>query len=71
MTATLLPYRAAHTIQEARQLLGGISQATVYKLIRHGELRTFRVGRRRFVSDNAIRDYIAAAEREAATDGAA
>lgn len=70
-TASPLPHRAAHSIRAARQLLGGIAQPTIYRLIASGKLRTFRVGRRRFVSDDAIRDYIAAAEREAAGDDTA
>lgn len=61
-----LPHRAAHTIAEARQLLGGIAPATIHALIASGKLRTFKLGRRRFVSDDAIRDYIASAERETA-----
>ena len=61
-----LPHRAAHTITEARQLLGGIAQATIYGLIASGKLRTFKLGRRRFVSGEAIHDYIVCAERDTA-----
>ena len=61
------PHRVAYSIKEARQLLGGISQATIYKLIGRGELRTFRVGRRRFVGADAIADYIRDAECETET----
>lgn len=65
VTATeSMPHRAAYTIKEARQLLGGIAPATIYGLIRRGELRTFRVGRRRFVGADAIDEYIRTAERE-------
>lgn len=63
-TAASLPHRAAYTIHEARHLLGGIAQATIYGLIKSGELRSFHVGRRRFVSEDAIADYIQAAEQE-------
>ena len=63
-TTASLPDRAAYTIQEARQLLGGIAPATIYGLIRRGKLRTFRVGRRRFVGADAIDEYIRTAERE-------
>ncbi|MEX0709142.1 MAG: helix-turn-helix domain-containing protein [Woeseia sp.] len=68
MTTTIrpLPHRAAHTIAEARHLLGGIAPATIYALIQRGELRTFKVGRRRFVSNDALHDYIVAAERATA-----
>ncbi len=60
------PHRDAYSVREARELLGGISNRTIYGLIREGNLRTFCVGRRRFVSSEAIRDYIVAAERRAA-----
>lgn len=63
-------HRAAYSVAEARQLLGGIAQPTIYALIRRGELRTFRVGRRRFVSGEAIRDYIAAAEHNSSSNAA-
>ena len=56
--------KAAVTIPEARAMLGGIAQATIYRLIDNGNLKTFRIGRRRLVGVNAIHDYIARAERE-------
>ncbi len=64
-TASPRPERAAYTVQEARTLLGGIAHATIYKLIDTGELRTFRIGRRRLIGVDAIRDYIARAEQRA------
>lgn len=70
-TVSPLPHRAAHSINEARRLLGGIAQPTIYGLIASGKLRSFKVGRRRFVSDEAIRDYITTAERETAASNAA
>lgn len=56
------PNRAAVSIAEARSLLGGIANGTIYRLIETGALRTFRVGRRRLVGIDAIHDYIARAE---------
>ena len=44
-------------------MLGGIANGTIYRLIGDGDLRTFRVGRRRLVGVDAIHDYIAHAER--------
>lgn len=41
----------------------GVSHSKVKELCRSGELRSFRVGRRRLVSLDAIREFIA--EREA------
>ena len=63
-TTESVPRREAYPILEARQLLGGISQASIYKLINQGKLRTFRQGRRRFVSGDAITEYVEAAESE-------
>ncbi len=56
------PTRAAVSVAEAREMLGGIANATIYRLIGSGELRTFRVGRRRLVGVEAIQDYISHAE---------
>ena len=56
--------RAAGSIAEARRMLGGIAHPTISRLINSRQLRTFNVGRRRFVSLAAIQEYIAAAERQ-------
>lgn len=47
-----------HTLDEARQLLGGISAPTLHKIIRAGELVTYTIGRRRFVQGQAIHEYM-------------
>lgn len=57
----------ALTIAEARAALGGISNVTIYSLINSGELRTFTIGRRRFVSREAIADFIRAREARSVT----
>jgi excisionase family DNA binding protein len=44
----------AYSVREARAFLNGISQATIYKLIRSGELRTVKVGGRRLVPRSAL-----------------
>lgn len=54
--------KAAVSVAQARELLGGIANPTIYELINSGELRTFRVGRRRLVSLEAIHDYIRISE---------
>ncbi len=56
--------RDAYTVHEARQRLGGISQATFYVLKNSGALRTFSVGRKRLVSRQAIEDFIRAREKD-------
>ena len=56
---------AAVTVKGAGQMLGGLSHTSVYRLIRGGELCSFQAGHRRFVSVEAIYDYIARAEQKA------
>jgi excisionase family DNA binding protein len=46
----------------------GISRPTLYDLINSGKLRTYRVGRARRVSDDAISDCIKTLESDTATD---
>ena len=57
--------KLAFSIRETRENLGGISNATMYKLISDGEIATFNIGRRRFVSHESIRDYIRKQEKRA------
>ncbi|MFP5504873.1 MAG: helix-turn-helix domain-containing protein [Gammaproteobacteria bacterium] len=54
---------AAYTIDDATQVLG-LSRPTLYREIAAGRLRTYHVGRRRYVSADAVREYIAAREAE-------
>lgn len=42
-----------------------VSRATVYGLIKTGDLRSVKIGRRRFITDDAIDEYIAGLEAEA------
>lgn len=61
----LLPAaRQGYPVPEAAQQIG-VSRALAFKLIASGRLRSFRVGRRRLVSAEAIRDFIHAAEAAA------
>ena len=43
-----------YTIEQARQRLGGISRARIYKEIGSGRLRTVSAGRRRLIPSSAI-----------------
>jgi excisionase family DNA binding protein len=47
---------------EARRELGGIGRTKYYQLITTGELRSVRIGRRRFVPAAAIDEYVARLE---------
>lgn len=50
------------TVEEARARLR-VSRPTLYQKIASGELKSFKIGRRRFVTDEAIDEFI---ERSAA-----
>lgn len=59
---------------DAGRALGGLGRTKVCELIQSGELRTVRIGRRRFVPTTAVEEYVARLEqRQAAgvTAGAA
>lgn len=53
-----VPGRRAWPIDEARQLLGGISRKTIYDLITDGALPTVFIGGRRLVPDRGINELI-------------
>jgi excisionase family DNA binding protein len=46
--------RAAYSLEEARELLGGCSRSHLYRLAKRGELRLVRVGHRRLVPASEI-----------------
>ena len=60
--------QTCHSVMEAAKALN-LSRQTIYDLIAKDELRTFTVGRRRLISDQAITDFIEAREAESAQPG--
>ena len=58
--------RDALTVTEARESIGGISVGFFYQLVNSGQLRTFKIGRRRLVSREAITEFIRAQEKSTA-----
>ena len=56
----------AYDVPEVLQRLG-VTRPTVYRFLRSGELRSFRLGTRRLVSAEALAEFIR--EREAAEAG--
>lgn len=54
-----IPTPCGYSLDQARAMLGGISAPTIHKIINNGELATYTVGRRRFVTSDAIADYVA------------
>jgi excisionase family DNA binding protein len=52
-------------IETARQELGGISRSRMFQLLKSGELRSVKIGRRRLVPSEAITEYIGSLESQA------
>jgi len=59
-----LDSRDAYSVRDARARLGGISNGKFYDLVNSGQLRTFLVGRRRLVSQQAIQNFIQERENQ-------
>ena len=55
-----MPSPVLYSIKEARRRLGGIAQDTIYRLLRSGKLASTVIGRRRYISDAALEEYVAA-----------
>ncbi|WP_369053888.1 DNA-binding protein [Kineococcus terrestris] len=51
-----------------RTQLGGIGKTTFYKLLSEGQLRTVKLGRRRFVLAASVQDYITRLQEQPPAD---
>ena len=49
--------RMAHSIEEAAEITN-VGRTKIYEAIRNNELRTLKVGRRRLVRTEALRDWL-------------
>ncbi|MGY0504290.1 helix-turn-helix domain-containing protein [Luteimonas sp. e5] len=58
-----MPGKLAFNVDEAAAAIG-VSRTRIFQAINKGELRSFKDGRRRIVSQQALRDFIAKRERE-------
>jgi helix-turn-helix protein len=61
-------------IVETQRLLGGISRTSVYELVKSGQLKKIKIGRRGLItvaSLNALVDRLSEAQARDAEDGAA
>ena len=56
--------RLIYTVKQARQQLGGMSKGVFYKEKNAGRLRTFKVGGRTYITDDALREYIGQCENQ-------
>ena len=53
------PKRLIYPIPEARKQLGGISHSNFYEIVKRGDLELVKIGRRSFVTDEALLRYVA------------
>ena len=60
----------AATVKETRELLGKLSQESYYKIANSGELKTFKIGSKRYSSHLAIAEFIARREQVEAEERA-
>ncbi len=59
-------FSVAYTMEGVLETLH-ISRATLYKLINSGELRTYRIGKRRYCTADAVLEFQCAREQATAT----
>lgn len=50
--------KLSYSVPEARAQLGNIGHDLFYKLVRSGELRLTKIGRRSVVTEDALREYL-------------
>ena len=61
----IAPPALAHTVEQAAERVN-IPETKLWRAIRDGQLRSFKVGRSRRVSEQALIDYICSLEKLAA-----
>lgn len=47
-----------NNIEQASEKLGGLGRTRLFELLRTGELRSVKIGRRRMIPDSSIAQYI-------------
>ncbi|WP_080953845.1 MULTISPECIES: helix-turn-helix domain-containing protein [Xanthomonas] len=62
--------RLSYTLEQASEVTG-LGRTAFYRQIAMNQIRTFKVGRRRMVSAQALREFIDKKEREATASGVA
>lgn len=58
-----VPQDKLNCIEETQQKLGNLGRTRVFSLLASGELKSVKIGRRRFVPESEINAYIAGLER--------
>lgn len=70
ITGPQLAARLSYAVEQAVEATG-IPRTRIYGAIAKNELRTFKHGRRRFISADALREWITTLERQSAPKVAA
>lgn len=62
-----MPYdRELYPLPEARKKLGGLSHSKLYELVKKGDLRLVKIGRRSYLTREEIRRFVASLSSSAA-----
>lgn len=58
--------RFLYSLDQASEALGGLGRTSIFELIKTGDLSVVRIGRRTFVSQKALSDFVQ--EREVSSE---
>ena len=58
MTISTADRKAAYSIKEAAEYIGGIHESAMYRLIWDKQIKSYKIGRRRFVLKTELDKYI-------------
>jgi len=50
--------RLLYSLDQASEALGGLGRTSIFELIKQGQLKVVRIGRRTFVSQQALAEFV-------------
>jgi excisionase family DNA binding protein len=59
------------SLEQVSEVLGGLGRTSIYELIKTGELKVVRIGRRTFVSQNQLTEFVHTSELRTEVSSAA
>jgi excisionase family DNA binding protein len=57
-SGAMQPGRLINSIPQSQERLGGLSRSTIYELIYQGELEVLKIGRRTFITEESLKNFI-------------
>ena len=54
--------RLLYSLEQASEVLGGLGRTSIFELIKAGEIKVVRIGRRTFISEKALTDFVQRSE---------